>query len=155
MKIPKNCKLPSWFTLQPQEDGTYQSMDEPMIKEMLSVYAERLPKYYQENLSEFRSREVEGLCHGDFHTGNHMFGGKDGEEDKVIVYDFQGAGPGLVSKEVVRMLACMEIENYDQVLEITKGTIFKNSFFFFFFLSILTYFFMTCPFFRVSQFIGG
>ena len=117
-----------------------------MIKEMLSVYAERLPKYYQENLSEFRSREVEGLCHGDFHTGNHMFGGKDGEEDKVIVYDFQGAGPGLVSKEVVRMLACMEIENYDQVLEITKGTIFKNSFFFFFFfffLSIVTYFFIT------------
>ena len=120
MKIPKNCKLPSWFTLESQEDGTYQTWDEPMIKEMLSVFAERLPKYYQEYLSEFRFREVEALCHGDFHTGNHMFGKEDPLE-KVIVYDFQGAGPGLVSKEVVRMLTCIEIHDYDQVIEITKG----------------------------------
>ena len=113
--------------------GSYLSMDEPMIREMLSVYAERLPKYYQENLSEFRSREVEGLCHGDFHTGNHMFGKKldeDNSLEKVIVYDFQGAGPGLVSKEVVRMMGCMEIENYDQVVEIAQGTYYICTLFF-------------------------
>ena len=41
MRIPKTCKLPDWFTLAPLEDGSYVAMDDPMVKEMLAVFAER------------------------------------------------------------------------------------------------------------------
>ena len=41
MRIPKTCKLPDWFTLEPLEDGSYVAMEDPMVKEMLAVFAER------------------------------------------------------------------------------------------------------------------
>ena len=33
--------MPDWFTLAPLEDGSYVAMDDPMVKEMLAVFAER------------------------------------------------------------------------------------------------------------------
>ena len=33
--------MPDWFTLEPLEDGSYVAMDDPMVKEMLAIFAER------------------------------------------------------------------------------------------------------------------
>ena len=52
MRIPKTCKLPDWFTLEPLEDGSYVAMEDPMVKEMLAVFAERY------GLSSFRGRDI-------------------------------------------------------------------------------------------------
>ena len=120
MKIPKGCKLPDWFTLAPLEDGTYVALDDPMVKEMFKVFTERLPKFNQEHLTEFNQREVETVIHGDFHGGNHRFG-VDQNEGQAIVYDFQVTGNGLASIEVVAILCNIEIANYNEVEEITKG----------------------------------
>ena len=79
MKIPKGSTVPDWFTLQPLEDGRIVAMKDPMIIEMLSVFAERLPKYNQENLIEFNQRDVETIVHGDFHSGNMMVGQNENE----------------------------------------------------------------------------
>ena len=114
MKIPKGSTVPDWFTLQPLEDGTIVAMKDPMIIEMLSVFAERLPKYSQENLIEFNQREVETIVHGDFHGGNHKFGTGQ-NEGKVIVLDFQITGKGLVCTEVIQWLCgTYDIRNYDR-----------------------------------------
>ena len=73
MKIPQKGKLPDFFTLQ-QDRTCTMTMDDPIVKEMFAVFAERLPKYNQECLKEFNQREVETLIHGDFNGGNNMFG---------------------------------------------------------------------------------
>ena len=73
MKIPQKGKLPDFFTLQQDRTST-MTMDDPTVKEMFAVFAERLPKYNQEYLREFNQREVETLIHGDFNGGNNMFG---------------------------------------------------------------------------------
>ena len=120
MKIQKNSKLPEWFTLAPEENGTFLAMDDPMIKEMLMVFAERLPKFNQEFLTEFNQREVETLIHGDFHCGNHRFG-VDQNEGQVVVYDFQQCGFGLVSNDVAELLQCTEMKNYGEITVAIKG----------------------------------
>ena len=84
MKIPKCCKkLPDWFTLPALEDGSYVALDDPLVKEMFGVFSERLPKYNQEHLTEFNSRDVETLIHGDFHGGNHKFGVGENEGQAI------------------------------------------------------------------------
>ena len=120
MKIPKGCKLPDWFTSPPLEDGTYVTFDDPMIKEMLEVFAQRLPKYNQKYLIEFNQRDGDTLIHGDFHGGNHKFG-LDQNEGKIMVYDFQSSGTGLASIEVVHLLDSIEVSNYQEVEDIIKG----------------------------------
>ena len=124
MKIPKGSNVPDWFTLKPLEDGTIVAMKDPLIIEMLSVFAERSPKYSQENLVEFNQREVETIVHGDFHGGNHKFGTGQ-NEGKVIVLDFQITGKGLVCTEVIQWLCgAYEIRNYDEAEQFFKGSIF-------------------------------
>ena len=121
MKIPKGSNVPDWFTLKPLEDGTIVAMKDPLIIEMLSVFAERLPKYNQENLIEFNQREVETIVHGDFHGGNHKFGTGQ-NEGKVIVLDFQITGKGLVCTEVIQWLCgTYDIRNYDEAEQFFKG----------------------------------
>ena len=120
MKIQKNSKLPEWFTLAPEENGTYLAMDDPMVKEMFAVFTERLPKFNQEYLSEFNQCEVDTLTHGDFHGVNHRFG-VDQNEGHVIVYDFQQCGYGLVSNEVVELLQWIEFTNYSEIAVAIKG----------------------------------
>ena len=89
-------------------------------KEMLAVFAERLPRFNQEVLTEFIQRETETLIHGDFHGGNHRFG-VDQNEGQVVVYDFQSCGYGLASFEVTDVLEWIEIENYKEVEDIITG----------------------------------
>jgi len=123
MKIPQKGKLPDWLTLLgSKEDRTStMTMEDPMVKEMLVVFAKRLSKYNQECLTEFNQREVETLIHGDFHGGNNMFGGNE-NEGNVVVFDFQMSGHGLACLDVVNLLVTsVEIANYYEVEEFIKG----------------------------------
>ena len=122
MKIPQKGKLPDFLTFQEDRTSTV-TMEDPTVKEMLRVLAERLPKYNQEYLTEFTQREVETLIHGDFHGGNHMFGVSE-NEGNAVVYDFQSCGQGLACIEVVHLFSMsIEIANYYEVEEIIKGIV--------------------------------
>ena len=121
MKIPQNGKLPDWFTLLTEDRKSTMTMDDPMVKEMLGVFTERLPKYNQEYLTEFNQREVETLIHGDFHGGNNMFH-VNKNEGNVVAYDFQVCGHGLACFDVISLLSTsIEIANYHEVEEFIKG----------------------------------
>ena len=121
MKIPQKGKLPDFLTLQEDRTNT-MTMDDPIVKEMLGVFNERLPKYNQEYLTEFVQREAETLIHCDFHGGNHMFGVNE-NEGNLVVYDFQGCGHGLVCMDVEYLFSkSVEFANYYEVEEILKGT---------------------------------
>ena len=120
MKIPQKGKLPHFLTLQEDRKST-MTMDDPMVKEMLGVFAERLPKFNQEHLKEFVQREAETLIHGDFHGGNNMFGENE-NEGNVVAFDFQLTGHGLACMDVVYMFSMsVEISNYYEVEEIIRG----------------------------------
>ena len=121
MKIPQNGKLPDWFTLLTEDRKSTMTMDDPMVKEMLGAFTERLPKYNQYYLTEFNQREVETLIHGDFHGGNNMFGVNE-NEGNVVAFDFQMSGHGLACLDVAHLLvASVEIANYYEVEEFIKG----------------------------------
>ena len=121
MKIPQNGKLPDWFTLLAEDRKSTMTMDDPMVKEMLGAFTERLPKYNQDYLTEFNQREVETLIHGDFHGGNNMFH-VNKNEGNVVVYDFQVCGHGLACFDVINLLlTSIEIANYHEVEEFIKG----------------------------------
>ncbi len=120
MKIPQKGKLPDFFTLKQDRTST-MTMDDPIVNEMFAVFADRLPKYNQEYLTEFKQREVETLLHGDFNGGNNMFG-KNENEGNVVVFDFQMSGHGLACMDVETMFSkSVEFANYYEVEEIIKG----------------------------------
>ena len=99
MKLPSGYPtLPQWLTIDPLDDGSYEVLKDPLVKEMLEVAAQRLPKYNEEKLKNFIKREPQTLIHGDFHGGNHMYGTGE-NEDKVVALDYQMLGKGLVACE--------------------------------------------------------
>lgn len=101
MMIWKNSALrPVWFTADPLENGFYSVLNEPMVVEMLSVFAERGPKYYMKKVKLFWKKPVQTLIHGDFHGGNHMYGQAD-NEGKIVAVDHQMAGLGRAATELV------------------------------------------------------
>ena len=65
------------------DDDNYIVFDDPMIKEMFQVMKERYPKFNQLKAKEWVKRHPETVVHGDFHSGNHMFGlgENEGEND--------------------------------------------------------------------------
>merc|ERR1712018_365118 len=46
------------------------------------------------------------LLHGDFRLGNHMYGVNE-NNGKVVCFDFQGVGMGMVAVEFVYFCLCM------------------------------------------------
>ena len=122
MKIPRNCKLPDWFTIPPLEDGSYVALDDPMVREMFVKFSERLPSYNQKYLHEYNQREGQTLIHGDFHGANNMFGENENERE-VITFDFQGIQHGLVTTDLIYMMTVtnLDIVNYNDVEDIIKG----------------------------------
>ena len=123
MKIPQKGKLPDFFTLQQDRKST-MTMEDPIVKEMFAVFAERLPKYNQECLKEFNQREVETLNHGDFNGGNNMFG-KNENKGNVVSFDFQMSGHGLACYDVECLFSrSIEFSNYYEVEEIIRGMYF-------------------------------
>ena len=99
-------------------------MEDPIVKEMFAVFAERLPKYNQECLKEFNQREVETLNHGDFNGGNNMFG-KNENKGNVVSFDFQMSGHGLACYDVECLFSrSIEFANYYEVEEIIRGMYF-------------------------------
>ena len=122
MKLPNNVPIPDWLTIAPLEDGKFEVMKDPLVKEMLHVYAERLPKYEKQKYHDFINKEPQTLLHGDYHAGNHMFG-IDDNEGKVVALDFQCVGRGLVSSEFTYLIQSSWYgQNYGEIDKIANGT---------------------------------
>jgi len=114
MKIPKGYATPDWLSIKPTENGSYQVMSDPMVKEMLDAIVIRLPNYDQHELKLFNQKEPQTLIHGDLHQGNHLCG-TGANEGKVIALDFQILGKGLVSVELIYLMDLMGLhKNYEE-----------------------------------------
>ena len=120
MRLPKNVDKPDWLTIEPLEDGSYVVMNDPMVKEMLSTLENRMPIYFQKKLKPFSKMEPQTILHGDFHSGNHMYGTSD-NEGKITAIDFQLVGSGIVIFEVISLvLFSWRIHNYDEIKDFAK-----------------------------------
>ena len=122
MTLSNDAGLPDWATIQPLENGSYCIMKDDLIRETLNVMAERLPKFNEKKLKHFvTEKEPQTLLHGDFHCGNHMYG-RDENEGKIFGLDFQWAGKGLVSIELLYFFnSSWANQNYEEILELMKG----------------------------------
>ena len=69
--------------IHPADEGSYDPLDDPMVQEMFQVMSERYPKFYELKAKEWVKRPPETIVHGDFHSGNNMFG-IDENEGEVI-----------------------------------------------------------------------
>ena len=97
-KLPIGTKtLPLWLTIGPQEDGSYEVLKDPKVQEMLDVFIQRMPDYYELKYKKSLKMPLQTLIHGDFHGGNHMYG-TDDNEGKVIALDYQMFGKGFVAR---------------------------------------------------------
>ena len=121
-KMPSGSKsnLPPWLTIEPLDDGSYEPLKDPLVKEMLDVVAQRIPTYYDQKLKHFIKKENQTLIHGDFHGGNHLYGTGE-NEGKVIAVDYQMFGQGLVAIEFLYMTyLCWDVQIFEEREEIAK-----------------------------------
>ena len=126
VKLPKNAPKPDWLTIEPLEDGTYVVMKDPLVLEMFKICEERLPNYNRQKSKDFIKKEPQSLLHGDSHAGNHMYGTGE-NEGKIIAVDFQMAGSGLVTVDLVYFLVMSwRVRNYDEIEELIKGKYFDE-----------------------------
>ena len=129
MKIPKGYVTPDWLSIKPSEDGSYDVMTDPMVKEMLDCFVSRLPNYDKHKLKHFNQKEPHTLIHGDLHQGNHLCG-TGANEGKVIAVDFQIFGQGLISVELVFLMSSIGLlKSYEEYEEFLRGRFCKISFF--------------------------
>ena len=120
MKLPKGIPVPDWLTINPSNDGSFVVMEDPMVKEMLSIFANRISNYYQGKLKQFDKKEPQTLLHGDFHSGNHMYATGE-NEGKVIAVDFQFTGIGMATIDVTTLLlSSWRISNIDEIEDFAK-----------------------------------
>ena len=63
-----------WLTIGPQEDGSYEVLKDPLVQEMLDIFIQRMPDYYEHKFKKSLKMPLQTLIHGDFHGGNHMYG---------------------------------------------------------------------------------
>ena len=86
-----------WLTIGPQEDGSYEVLKDLVVQEMLDVFIQRMPDYYELKFKKSLKMPLQTLIHGDFHGGNHMYG-TDENEGEVIALDYQMFGKGFVAR---------------------------------------------------------
>ena len=131
MKIPKDFATPDWLSIKPSEDGSFNVMTDPVVKEMIDIVISRLPNYDKYKLKHFNQKEPHTLIHGDLHQGNHLCG-TGANEGKVIAVDFQVFGQGLISVELVYLMSSIGLlKSYEEYEEFLRGSFCQISFFLF------------------------
>ena len=120
-KLSESSILPDWLTVPPSEDGTVSPFKDPLVREMLYVFAERLPRYYEEGAKYvLEIKPPQTILHGDFHPGNHLFGNIDNKEN-VVALDFQFTGLGIVAIDLVYFFeTSYPVTNYSEIQAILK-----------------------------------
>ena len=103
MTVKSEIKMPSWFTAEPLEDKTYPIFKDAAVLEMLETFIQRYPAFNKAVAMDFIKKPNQTLLHGDFHAGNHMYG-VDENKGKIVCFDFQCVGLGMVTSDVVTFL---------------------------------------------------
>ena len=106
------------------DDGAYKVLEDSTITEMFKVMNERYPKFNELKAKEFIKRDPDAIIHGDFHSGNLMFGEGENEGSishqiivwqlsteylprligEVVLFDFQTYGYGLACNEFTQFV---------------------------------------------------
>ena len=106
--VDKKVFMPSWYTADSLENGSWPVLEDPLVLEMLDVFAERYPSFNKSVVSQYLKKPAQTILHGDFHMGNHMYGVGD-DRGKVVCFDFQAAGMGMVAVEIGYYFNCMPV----------------------------------------------
>ena len=120
MVLDNDAKKPSWFCAEPLENESFSVLDDPIVKEMLSVFSKRLPDYDKKYLQPFLEKPIQTLMHGDFHGGNHMYGQGE-KEGEIVAIDFQLAGTGRsLGDFTYLMLMSLSVHSFQDIMDILK-----------------------------------
>ena len=103
LKKENKTMVPDWFSAKPLEDGSWPVLKDPLVKEMLGVCSERFPAFAKDVANAHLKRPMQTLIHGDFQSGNHMYG-KGANKGKCVAIDFQCVGRGTVTAEILPFL---------------------------------------------------
>ena len=105
MSINESNKLmiPDWFSAETLEDGSYPILKDSSVLEMLNVCSERFPNFAKQVINPYLKIPMQTICHGDFQSGNHMYG-KGENKGKIVAVDFQCVGMGMASGEVLAFI---------------------------------------------------
>ena len=119
-KFHKDDAMPDWLTVAPSEDGTVSPLNDSLCREMLYVFAERLPNFYQRAMVPLDNAAPQTLIHGDFKSDNHMFRSAH-SNDEVVALDFQFTGLGMVAIELNYFLQLLpSVKSWKDIEDILK-----------------------------------
>ena len=120
MVFDNDAKKPTWFRAEPLENESFSVLDDPLVKEMLSVFSKRLPDYDKKYLQPFLEKPIQTLMHGDFHGGNHMYGQGE-KEGEIVAIDFQLAGTGRSLGDFTYLiLMSLSVHSFQDIMDILK-----------------------------------
>ena len=112
--------VPEWFTVKALQNGSRPVFGDELVQEMLGVMAARAPKYFDNKMKKFISKQSQTILHGDFHAGNHMFG-IDEHKGKIVALDFQFAGTGRVTTEFCYFfMQSLSPHSLEEIMEVAK-----------------------------------
>jgi len=113
--LKKDMYVPDWITTEPLEDGTIHVLTDPVISELIEVFAQRFPEFNKLVIEPYFNLQEQTLLHGDCHGGNHMY---HKDSDKVISLDFQCAGRGRVTSEFLYLLSLTPPRPFEKDMEL-------------------------------------
>ena len=117
MKPGKIKSFPAWFSPEPLQDDSRPLLKDKFVLEVTDVFATRYPAFAKSVADPSLKQPLQTICHGDFHSGNHMYG-RGENKGKIVALDYQGVGIGLVAQDVVEFL--MYIAPYSNFGELSK-----------------------------------
>jgi len=120
LRLAKGSVLPYWMTIGLSDDERYNVFEDPLVVEMFQVLHERYPEFNRLKAKEWVKRHPETVVHGDFHSGNHMFGIGE-NEGTAVVLDFQTYGKGLASNDFAQLINwSYDTRSYEEVEEFSR-----------------------------------
>ena len=120
MTFKIDAKKPPWFRAEPLENDSFAVLDDPIVKEMLDVFSNRVPEYNRKSLQPYFEKQSQTLLHGDFHAGNHMYGEEEKEGD-IVAIDFQLTGTGLAVFDFCYLIMMsLSVHSFQDLMDILK-----------------------------------
>ena len=126
MTVKKEVVVPSWFIPEPMEGGSLPILKDATVLEMLDTFAKRYPAFNKSVAEAYIKKPMQTLVHGDFHAGNHMYG-VDNDKGKIVSFDFQCVGLGMVAVELIYFLAFQgTVEDFIPMAKVYHDALVQN-----------------------------